>query len=81
VPPRPRPAGTKQYGFLTIKGSPIARIYINGLDTGKFLLYKRKLAVGTYKIHFVTSEGDVWETRVTIVAGKVINRVSKYKKK
>lgn len=79
--PPPRRSASKKFGFLSIKGMPTARIYINGIDTGRYLLFKRKLPVGTYKVHFVTGDGDVWETRVTIKAGQLTNRISRFKKK
>lgn len=72
---------SKGFGYLSVKGLPVARIYINGFDTGRYVLVRRKMPAGKYKIHFVTSEGDVWETHVTIKAGQALNRVSRYKKK
>ncbi|RKX68988.1 hypothetical protein DRP53_09500 [candidate division WOR-3 bacterium] len=67
--PEPRPQ-VKKTGFLVIKSTPKADIYINGRSSGT----RTELPPGQYEV-VVKKEGyQVWRARITVVAGKEVVR-------
>jgi eukaryotic-like serine/threonine-protein kinase len=74
--PKPKPAGT---GTLSIASRPVARVHINGKDTGRYTpIIDFKIKAGSHRVRLVNEEFGLNKTvYVDVKAGeneKVINR-------
>ncbi|HAA56149.1 MAG TPA: hypothetical protein DCE42_15400 [Myxococcales bacterium] len=74
---KPRRRAKPRKGYLTAKGNPIARIAIDGKDTGRYILLGHPLSAGKHTIQFTALGGKVkWSEKVTIRSGKTKNLIS-----